>query len=803
MNPLQSVRFVAFVLLLSACGGDPPASAESNVTDRPELSLYRSGNRYGWGGQDRYIDDVQEVLAKRCASCHGCSDSPCQLKLTSLEGILRGSNETNLFAVGLTSSGPSKLPEFRVTDADGLIDWTATEARWRDADYYSVTAGGEKSIMNQLLVAAHESPMAGRKLGPARQLHEDGAGSRSFECVGPDELTAEEITPRPMPFGLPELSDADQKSLTSWLADGTPRTSQDDEARLFQPLEQATIDNWEGFFNRSTPKGQLVARYLYEHLFFAHVNFPNMPGEFYELVRSSTAAPEAIQEIVTERPHDSPGKGVVPFYRLRKYTAIVVQKNHVPWQLDDAVMARWEQLFLAAEYSVDLPDYSTSNPFENFDGIPSRARAQFMIDNSFQLIEALVKADVCTGSRATYAIRDRFWVWFMDPSADPSAQDPKLGNSNYLHLNPDGFDLEGRYQESFEEQLRIMHPNGLSMDAIWDGNGTNKNAWLTVLRHGNSASVHHGAVNGRPETMWVLSYSNFERLYYNLVANFVVGGAGLDQASTWKYMSRIRTEGEDLWLSMLPEKLRQPMRDEWSGEFGSFVLDLIQGWIEGDLYSEGRGTQIQITSDDPMGELIALGRDRIGEDIAPFDPLNPNSNADPRSEVPQAELPEAVNTFADFEQALAAMSGWRGKHAQVFPNTTILRVHSGNETRIYTVVANRGYRSNDLLIGEGRSRSPELDVLSTMRGINGSYPELFIDVPLGDAAGVFVKEVSEIEDQGDWEGVLSRHASSEDGVHILNRSNPGFWPFLDYLHDWHVNNNPVSSGILDISEYIW
>ncbi len=805
MNAAKSLSLIAVALMLIACGEEPPASSESNVTDSsPELSLYRAGNRYGWGGQDRYIDDVQEVLAKRCATCHGCNDSPCQLKLTSLEGILRGSNETNLFSVGLFGVGKSKLAEFRVTDPDGLVNWEATEAVWRDADYYSVTAGGRESIMNQLLFAAHENPIADRDLTPAYELFQDGLATREFQCVGPDELTAEELRPRAMPFGMPELSDEDHESLTSWLTDGSPKTNREGQAQLAEPLDMATIDKWESYFNRSTPKGQLVARYLYEHLFFAHIHFPEMPGEFYELVRSSTAAPTPIQEIVTEVPHDDPGKAA-PFYRLRKYTPIVVQKNHVPWQLDDKVMARWDELFFAVPYDVDLPDYEDPNPFANFHTLPARSRAQFMIENSYPLIEALVKADVCTGSRATYAIRDRFWVWFMEPSADPSAQDPRLGQEDYEQLNPGGFDMEERYQESFERELRNMHPNGLSMDAIWNGGGENPNAWLTVLRHRTSATVHQGPVNGRPETLWVLSYSNFERLYYNLVANFVVGGAGADQAATWTYMSRIRTEGEDLWLSLLPEKYRQSLRDEWTGEFGSFVLDLIQGWVEGDLYSEGRSSRVSITSDDPVGELIALGQAHMGKKIAADDPLNPDTSADPRSETAVDALPAAVDTFEDFERALSAISGWRGAHAQVFPDVTVIRVHEWNgEPRFYTVVNNRGYLNNDLIFGEDRARVPEQDVLSTMRGIAGSYPELFIDVPLGTDATIFVYDVAAVDNAADWQGVMDSYSSPEDGVHIVRRSDPEFfWPFLDGLHDWHVNNNPISAGILDISEYGW
>ncbi len=806
----RGILLGAVALLSTACVQDDATQSSLDQTERSDTpSLFRAGNRYGWGGQDRYVDEVQTVLAKRCTTCHGCSDSPCQLKLTSLEGLLRGGNESNVYdPTRVFSAAPQRLQDTRATAEDGLIDWTKTGQNWQSRGYYSVVEGGEDALMYRLLQLAHDNPIEERDLSPAQALSEEVMPERSFQCAGPDQqYTDEELLARPMPMGLPDIGDAELEALQSWIREGAQRPPREVEKKLATPMNPEVIQRWESFFNQDSEKGQLVARYIYEHLFSHHLHFPEMPGEYYELVRSATAAPKPIVELVTELPHDEPATGKatldVPFYRLRKITSIIVQKSHITWELSEAKLARWTELFLDPSYDVDMPGYGDDNPFSNFHDLPSKARAYFMIENAHQIVEAMVKADVCTGSGATYAIRDRFWVWFMDPEQDPSARDPKLGNWTYLHLNPGGFDLETSYQESFEEQLRDMHPNGLSMDAVWNGNGNNPNAWLTVLRHETSASVHYGAVNGRPETLWLLSYSNFERLYYNLVVNFRTWGALSHQASTWKYMSRIRTEGEDLWLSLLPEQYRQPMRDQWTHEFGSFFANTLQDWIEGDLYSEGRGSQVQVGSEDPMGDLIALGQDRIGETITGSDQLNPGAYVDPRADGPAATLPEQVTTFGEFEQALSALSGWRGPHAKAFPNITIVRATDGQgEVRVYTVINNRGYASHDLLTGEGRARSPEQDVLSTMRGVAGSYPELFIDVPLGASATAFTKDMSEIESPEDWTTLMAKYGEA-GGVHVIQRSDRAFWPFLDAVHDWHVQDQPVRSGILDVSNYIW
>ena len=57
--------------------------------------------------------------------------------------------------------------------------------------------------------------------------------------------------------------------------------------------------------------------------------------------------------------------------------------------------------------------------------------------------------------------------------------------------------------------------------------------------------MHHGPQGGQPETIWVLNYSNFERLYYNLVVQFKTWSHAAHKLETWTLMSYVRSEGED------------------------------------------------------------------------------------------------------------------------------------------------------------------------------------------------------------------------------------------------------------------
>jgi hypothetical protein len=82
-----------------------------------------------------------------------------------------------------------------------------------------------------------------------------------------------------------------------------------------------------------------------------------------------------------------------------------------------------------------------------------------------------------------------------------------------------------------------------AMHYIWDGEGNNPNAALTVFRHFDSASVSFGLLGDQPETAWVIDYPTLERIHYLLVAGFNVFCNFGHQLDTRLYMDFLRMEG--------------------------------------------------------------------------------------------------------------------------------------------------------------------------------------------------------------------------------------------------------------------
>ena len=48
-------------------------------------------------GEVSYSEAVKPILDSRCVVCHGCYDAPCQLKLTSAEGLDRGATKQIIY----------------------------------------------------------------------------------------------------------------------------------------------------------------------------------------------------------------------------------------------------------------------------------------------------------------------------------------------------------------------------------------------------------------------------------------------------------------------------------------------------------------------------------------------------------------------------------------------------------------------------------------------------------------------------------------------------------------------------------
>lgn len=742
-----------------------------------------------------YLDKIQPIFNKRCIVCHGCLDSPCLLKLTCYEGLLRGARKGNPDGTHLFAEKPVRLFD------------QPTLAAWREQGFCSVVEQlgppeerPGKSILFRMLVASTEHNQPPFDLKPLEPVYQS-VNKHICPCEqGIDDYLKQRPTAG-MPFGMPALPADENQLFSEWITAGSPGPTADVMAQLQKLAKPEVIARWEAFLNQDAKISPLVSRFIFEHAFLATLHFEESPGEYFRLVRSTTppiqvktnadgasvVVPSPVHEIKTARPYDTPYiPGVDKFYyRLKKVTETRVQKSMFVWQLSDAKLKHLDELFFQVE-PVDgknlEPGYASHNPFKVFQAIPARSRAQFLVENSHLIVSGMIRGPVCVGNLATYAIKDNFWVFFVNPAHDPSVLKPNLGLKSWDVFMDYGLEGNLKYNEAYNQMLNKYKPTGYGIDDVWDGNQQNSNAWLTILRNETNATVLRGRQGGIPPTFWLIDYSGFERLYYSLVVNYEYYGSVAQKLDTWEFMSRLRQEFEDNFLRLLPVDARKKYRDLWTRGIGQELIFRMP------FPGEDVGQGLDVAGTDPISGVLGKIQRRFTEAVSgPRDLLNTGDK-------PDVKLTDPVNDFAGWEAALSTLTmRTKLKFPQFLPSNTFIRLTKGEEHRVYSLVANRSYAFNNVVFDENGARQPELDTMSAYHGLVGDFPNLIIDLKIEDATA-FLTELNVISTNEEWTAWKNKYGTL--------RNSAAFWPMLDWLTDWNFSNRQPDAGYFDLKYYM-
>jgi len=747
-----------------------------------------------------YEDEIKPILDRRCVVCHGCYDAPCQLKLSSNEGLQRGASEERVYDYKrITPAQPTRL----------FIDARST-AEWRSREFHPVLNEGQQSpeknldnsVMYRLLQLKKQHPQPNTDQLPDSFTL---GLNREQTCTTLESVDdfAMEHPQWGMPYAMPNLPEQEYRTLVSWLAQGAPASAPPEPSDLVLPQ----IKHWESFLNQPSRKQQLTSRYLYEHLFHAHIRFAGSPArEFYRLVRSTTPPGQMIDEIPTVRPYDDPGSS--PFYfRLLRYHPSIVVKNHIVYEFSDQRMKRYRELFLDPGYEVhELPSYQpelASNPFKTFAAIPTKSRYQFLLDDARFFIEGFIKGPVCRGQIALNVIEDRFWVLFFNPSQKVFTNDAQFigsmaddlqlpaGDRNSLNLASiwtDYWQRQRRYMATKQALFAKINTHDIkhAMNYIWDGGGDNPNAALTVFRHFDSGSVAYGLVGENPETTWIIDYPLFERIHYLLVAGFNVYGTLIHQLNTRIYMDFLRMEGEDHFLVFLPAKQRKKIRDAWYVGLRTGVEKFFtppEGWLKIESVSGYR-------TDNPQQELYQYITNRVAGTAQQANAMNQCGVSDCRGQQPDTNI-------AKVDSAMEMIANMQGESLHAFPDVAFVKVRMDNPEQdlAYTLIRNKAYKNVTSFLANARERDRsdiDKDTMTVVKWMEGSYPNLFFSVALSEI-DTFTRRCTAIRTHKDYEKFVDQYG--------VRRTNHAFWEMSDWFQNKFAHSKPVRSGLFDLNRY--
>jgi len=781
------VLFAAFVIALGGCAPKPV----------PPVAVAASEQRVD------YLHDVRPILDRRCVVCHSCYNSPCQLKMSSYEGIARGATKAKVYdAERLTAADPTRL----------FIDANSTAAWHKEHGFYSVTKNSAKGRFNNstlisLLEAKRKKPYSP---GAYRPEYDEQTCPKDHDEL---ESYLDDHPERGMPYGFPPLGGPEFATVAQWLQQGAAGPTAAQKARMEAPSASAgrQIVAWEGFLNAADPKHAVTARYLYEHLFLAHIRFGGTDGEFYELVRSYSPAPEAVDIVPTLRPYDDPGKR--PFYyRFRKVTSTIVHKTHMVFILDDRELARIRERFIGTPWAepphvMDYHPARSANPFASFEQIPAAVRYGFLLDHAEYIIRTFIRGPVCKGQVALNVINDHFWVMFLDPKYDLSLRYPNLLNFNtgalslptergsdfpaYRLLSDRYIDRAINFYKDRERFYSLVYTGGLGYDAVWKGEEADDAPLLTVYRHFDSASVHKGVLGALPKTLWVIDYPLFERIYYALVAGFDVYGNVGHQTNVRRYMDRLRVEGESYFLDFMPSAERRKLFDAWNRNLSLLVEDKL--YYEPALMP----TAVSYATAEPKREFIEHIVDaHLRRDVnITFDPVNYL-----RAGASRPPLPAQYRTKEDFIQAFRAVS----KPGTAFIRTingeqsnlayVRVRMPEGTDDLLFSVVVNRWHDNVAFMFDETSQLDAAKDTADFIFDFIGSYPNMFVDLKREEASDFF-DMLAHYRDTPAY-----RRKFFHFGI---TREDPRFWETYDWFQERFERKHPVDAGLFDLNRYYY
>ncbi|WP_028865390.1 fatty acid cis/trans isomerase [Psychromonas aquimarina] len=720
-----------------------------------------------------YHSQVKPILEKRCVVCHGCYDSPCQLKLSSPEGIERGFSPELVYATRFHETAPTRL----------FIDAQHTQ-EWRDKGYKSVLnerdqtpeINLEQSVLLQLLAQKMAYPLPDVEVLSEKDF--DFSLDREQQC--PDihsvKKYQEDFPLAGMPYGLPNLQSSEFSTLTEWIKLGSPMA----QPKPLSSSLQKEVDQWEQVFNGTDHKSQLINRYIYEHLFLGHLYFSELPVKkgqlpvYFRLVRSTTPPGEAVKEIASRRPYDNPNRDQF-YYRLRQVTSTILTKTHMPYALNQQRLTRWNKLLYQAPFSVEsLPNYDNgSNPFKVFAAIPADARYQFMLDEAEFTIMGFIKGPVCRGQTALNVIQDKFWVFFTDPDNIKSKGFDKFFYEQADNLAlPSDYSANHRARKSWKkfakrekayiaaqkEILRqIKDPDKyLGFNSLWKNNN---NASLTIFRHFDSAVVVRGLQGQTPKTAWIIDYPVLERIHYLLVAGYDVYGSIHHQLVTRLYMDLLRIESEIAFITLLPKEQRQSEIESWYLE----STEDLEEFIDDTSFFFEQKNSVTYKTDQSKKELF----DNLKERYKTAEQYRLDITNGPLTGL--NKLPNAA--------------------VQQLAQSSFIIVEDINDMpQLFTLLRHNERSNISTLLFEKKTTRPHLDSAEVFKGLIVSYPEIIFKLNKHQQKD-FVQQLQQVNNAAGYNQLLDDYG--------VRRTNPDFWKVSDLLHQTHLQKNPTTYGLFD------
>jgi hypothetical protein len=159
--------------------------------------------------------------------------------------------------------------------------------------------------------------------------------------------------------------------------------------------------------------------------------------------------------------------------------------------------------------------------------------------------------------------------------------------------------------------------------------------------------------------------------------------------------------------------------------------------------SEEQPTQVKTDKHDPLLSLVDDIQAHMGEAVSgPVDELNPRIK-------PDVSLSDPINSYDDWVKAASLLTATRAyKFPRYLPSVILLKLNNGAESRVYSLIANRVYATQDTLFFQNGLELPDLYTMSIYPTLVGGFPNAFMEMDLADAGDILrtLRDVQSLAD---------------------------------------------------------
>jgi hypothetical protein len=308
-----------------------------------------------------------------------------------------------------------------------------------------------------------------------------------------------------------------------------------------------------------------------------------------------------------------------------------------------------------------------------------------------------------------------------------------------------------------------------NLDLVWDGDGVNQNAALTIFRHFDSATVEKGFLGNPPKTAWLIGYTDLERIHYLLVASYDVYGNFGHQLLSRLYMDFLRMSSEGSFLFLMPQEQRNAERNDWYRGADPEVMQ----FISSPTFESDHEPDIEYKTDNAKFELYEKIQKRLG-------------NAMNRDRQVTADSNRSI------DKSLSSINQLRGAQLGFIPEHAFLIIEAGNDSEVFTIMRNNAHANVTSMFHEQKNRLPAEDTMSVFKGFVGSYAGALFKVKKAELQQ-FVEQLGRVDSEDSFQAVIDAFG--------VRRTHPDFWPISDELNALYRQTEPINAGVLDYNRY--